>query len=74
LNDEVVVLLHALGIRETVLLQKQAEHFQYLARAAHDPRTGFRFLTYLNNLELVEKVLMDFIELVRLSCPGLPNW
>lgn len=73
MNDEVVLLLHALGIQETVLLQKQAEHFQYLASAAHDSRTGFRFLTYMNNLELAEKVLMDSIESVRPTITKLVN-
>jgi hypothetical protein len=73
LNDEVVLLLHALGIQETVLLRKQEEHFQYLVSAADDPRTAFRFLTYMNNLELAEKVLMDSIESVRPSITRLVN-
>lgn len=73
MNDEVVLLLHALGIQETVLLQKQTEHFQYLASADHDSRTGFRFLTYMNNLELAEKVLMDSVESVRPTITKLVN-
>jgi len=73
LNDEVVLLLHTLGIQETVLLQKQAEHFQYLASAAYDPRIAFRFLTYVNNLKLAEKVLMDSIKSVRPTITKLVN-
>ncbi|CZR57842.1 related to NAM7-nonsense-mediated mRNA decay protein (RdRP) [Phialocephala subalpina] len=73
LNDEIVLLLHALGIQATVLLQKQADHFKFLASAAHDPRAGFRFLTYTNNPELAEKVLMDSIELVQPTITKLVN-
>jgi hypothetical protein len=73
LNDEVVLLLHALGIKENVLLHKQAEHLQFLASAAHDSRNGFRFLTYMNNLPLAEKVLMDSIESVQPTITKLVN-
>ncbi len=73
MNDEVVLLLHALGIPEIVLLEKQANHFQYLARAAHDPRTGFRFLTYMNNHRLAEKLLIDSIESVQPTITRLVN-
>lgn len=73
MNDEVVLLLHALGIKENVLLHKQAEHLQFLASAAHDSRNGFRFLTYMNNLPLAEKVLMDSIESVQPTITKLVN-
>ncbi len=44
-----------------VLLEGLAEHFQLLANAARDPGTGtgFRFLTYVNNLDLAENMRTD---------------
>ncbi|KAK4182258.1 RNA dependent RNA polymerase-domain-containing protein [Podospora australis] len=59
LNDEVIVLLSALGISREVLHRKQAEHFGFLAEATGDPGAAFRFLSYLNQPELAEKILME---------------
>ena len=73
MNDEVILLLHALGIQENVLLQKQTEHFQFLASAAHDSRAGFRFLTYTNNFELAEKLLLNSIEALQPTICKLVN-
>ncbi|KAF4628609.1 hypothetical protein G7Y89_g9545 [Cudoniella acicularis] len=73
LNDEIVLLLHSLGISEAILLQKQKDHFQYLSNAMIDPRSAFGFLTYMNNIELAEKVLMDSIESVQPSINKLVN-
>lgn len=68
-----ILLLHALGIEETVLLQKQKEHFQFLADASHHPQTAFRFLSYTNNLDLAEKMLMESLESVQPSITRLVN-
>ncbi|KAK4144578.1 RNA dependent RNA polymerase-domain-containing protein [Dichotomopilus funicola] len=65
LNDEVIVLLSALGMDRTVLKRKQEEHFQYLAEASQDPRAAFRFLSYLNMPQLAEQVLLDSLDAVR---------
>jgi hypothetical protein len=73
LNDEIVLLLHALGIQEAVLLRKQQEHFSYLSQAVVDPRTGFRFLTWVNRPELAEKLLLDGLESVRATTASLVN-
>jgi len=73
LNDEVVLLLHALGIPETVLLQKQAEHLEFLTKALNDPASGFQFLTYVNQPKLAEKLLMNSIEEVRVDISRLIN-
>jgi len=54
-------------------LKKQAQHFQYLANAAHDSRTAFRFLTYLNKPELAERVLIDSLESVQSTVARLVN-
>ncbi|KAI2628893.1 RNA dependent RNA polymerase-domain-containing protein [Hypoxylon sp. NC1633] len=65
LNDEVVILLHSLGVFRQTLLQKQHKHFEFLAQAAEDPRTAFRFLCYVNKPELAEKLLMQSLDSVR---------
>jgi RNA dependent RNA polymerase len=65
--------LHALGIQETVLLQKQQEHFEYLEQAIVDPCTGFRLLMWLNRPELAEKVLLEGLESVKPTVISLVN-
>ncbi|CZS99007.1 related to NAM7-nonsense-mediated mRNA decay protein (RdRP) [Rhynchosporium agropyri] len=65
LNDEVLLLLHALGVETAVFLRKQAEHFQFLNEATQDPRAAFRFLTYSNKPDLAERVLMESLESVQ---------
>ncbi|KAF1828997.1 RdRP-domain-containing protein [Decorospora gaudefroyi] len=63
LNDEVVVLLHSLGVSEKVLLRKQAEHLHFLRAASQgDPRSAYRFLAYSDELPLAEKLLLDGID------------
>ena len=73
LNDEVVVLLQSLGVTEATLLRKQREHLQFLVDAVNDPRTAFRFLCYINKLELAERILIDGIEACRPELQGLTN-
>lgn len=57
-----MLLLHSLGISEEVLLRKQQEHFDFLSASITHPLSAFRFLTYTNNMELAERVLLDGIE------------
>jgi len=68
-----VLPLHALGIPESVLLRKQAEFLKFLADASTDPLSGFRFLTYVNEHELAEKLLMTSIEEVTPRISKLVN-
>ena len=65
LNDEVVLLLHSLGISEAILCRKQQEYFDFLSAAIMNPVIAFRFLTYSNNMELAERVLLDGIETIK---------
>ena len=60
-----MLLLHALGIEETVLLEKQAEHINFLQKARFDAIAAFRFLSYCDEIELAEKVLLDGIDGVK---------
>ncbi|TFB03406.1 putative RNA-dependent RNA polymerase 1 [Trichoderma ghanense] len=65
LNDEVVVLLDALGISRQTLLRKQQEHFDFLAQAYQNPIVAFRILCHLNMPEDAEKVIIDSLDAVR---------
>lgn len=71
LNDEVIVLLHALGVSREVMKIKQEDHFRFLADASRDPRSAFRFLSYLNMPHLAERVLLESLDSVRSMIQGL---
>lgn len=73
MNDEIILLLHSLGIKKQTFLQKQVDNFQYLADAAYDPHTAFRFLTYSNNFELAEKLLMESLDAIQPTILKLVN-
>ena len=45
-----------------MLLQKQANYFEYLDQAKSDFKTAFRFLCSLNLMEFAERVLLEGIE------------
>lgn len=68
-----VLLLHSLGISEAVLLRKQQEFFDYLSTSTTNPVAAFRFLTYTNNMELAERVLLDGIEPWKKQISSLIN-
>ncbi|KAH7016267.1 RNA dependent RNA polymerase-domain-containing protein [Microdochium trichocladiopsis] len=65
LNDEVVMLLHALGVRRETLLRKQREYLDFLVEAASNARQAFRFLCYVSRHDLAEKVLLVSLESVK---------
>ncbi|KAK8030302.1 hypothetical protein PG990_000036 [Apiospora arundinis] len=65
LNDEIVVLLHSLGISSSTLLRKQHEHLAFLAEATRNPQQAFRFLCYVGRADLAERVLLDSLDAVR---------
>ncbi|GFP53388.1 probable RNA-dependent RNA polymerase 1 [Trichoderma asperellum] len=73
LNDEVIVLLDALGISRKILLRKQQEHFNFLAEAYQDPRAAFRVLCHLDRPDLAERVIIDSLDAVRPSINRLIN-
>ncbi|KAF6838959.1 hypothetical protein CMUS01_04420 [Colletotrichum musicola] len=72
LNDEVIILLHSLGVTSEILLRKQQEHFSFLASAVADPRAAFRFLTYVNQYDLAERVLLESLENVKPQAAEYP--
>ncbi|KAH7016162.1 RNA dependent RNA polymerase-domain-containing protein, partial [Microdochium trichocladiopsis] len=71
LNDEVVVLLHALGVSRDVLLRKQQDHLNFLDEANRDARQAFRFLCYVARPDLAEKLLVTSFEAMRSQIQGL---
>jgi regulator of nonsense transcripts 1 len=64
LNDEVVLLLHTLGVSAEVFLRKQKEHFQHLQESVTEPTAAFSFLCSLNRFDLAEKLVLHGIERV----------
>ncbi|KAK1657950.1 RNA-dependent RNA polymerase [Colletotrichum godetiae] len=73
LNDEVILLLHLLGIATEVLLRKQRQHFDFLASATIDPRVAFCFLMYVNKYELAERLLLESLDAIKPSVVVLVN-
>ena len=71
LNDEVVVLLHALGIPQSTFIRKQHEHLEFLGTALHDAHMAFRFLSFINEPDLAEKVLLQGLEPIKSSVRSL---
>ncbi|KAI4137322.1 MAG: hypothetical protein LQ341_005190, partial [Variospora aurantia] len=65
LNDEVILLLHSLGVSDATFLRKQREYLLFLSTAADDPQKAFRFLSYMNEPQLAEKLLLEGLESVK---------
>ena len=65
LNDESILLLHSLGISQDILVKKQQEHLDFLASSPSDARKAFCLLSYLNQPDLAEKVLVHGLDHVR---------
>jgi len=64
LNDEIVLLLHSLGISSEVMLEKQTSFFRFLNSATEDPIVAFGFLCSINEVTLAENLLIDGLESV----------
>ncbi|KAG8358760.1 hypothetical protein FVEN_g3747 [Fusarium venenatum] len=73
LNDETIILLHALGISQETLLSKQRQHFDLLRNAKTDFRDAFRFLSYVNRPDLAERVLLEGSESIKPQINSLVN-
>ncbi|RAQ99038.1 RNA-directed RNA polymerase like protein [Stemphylium lycopersici] len=72
LNDEVVVLLHTLGISTEMLLRKQQQHLDFLELVSRaDPQAAFQFLSYCDRIDLAEKLLLEGTRCVRTVLGGL---
>jgi hypothetical protein len=72
LNDEVIVLLHTLGISAETLLRKQQQHLDFLSNVAQgDSRAAFQFLSYCEKMDLAEKLLLEGVGSVRSQLASL---
>ncbi|KAL1793219.1 hypothetical protein ACET3X_008201 [Alternaria dauci] len=72
LNDEVVVLLHTLGISTKMLLEKQQQHLSFLNNVSKgDPRAAFQYLSYSDRIDVAEKLLLEGIGSVHSILRGL---
>ncbi|KAF2026561.1 RdRP-domain-containing protein [Setomelanomma holmii] len=72
LNDEVVVLLHTLGISQETLLAKQAQHLAFLQDVHKgNSRAAFQFLSYIDRTEVAEKLLLEGLDSVRATLKSL---
>jgi hypothetical protein len=66
------VLLHALGISTETLLRKQQQHLDFLSHVSSgDSGAAFRFLSYCDRIDLVEKLLLEGIGSVCSTLGGL---
>ncbi|KXT15516.1 hypothetical protein AC579_3380 [Pseudocercospora musae] len=66
LNDEIVILLNALGVSTDTILGKQREYMILLDKAySGEPRAAFQFLSYQNELDLAEQLLIEGFHSVR---------
>ncbi|RDW87959.1 hypothetical protein BP5796_03653 [Coleophoma crateriformis] len=72
LNDEVVLLLHALGITTEILLKKQLDFLSFLQAVwTGDIRSTFQFLSFINRFELGEKLLLEGISAILATVQSL---
>ncbi|KDQ12185.1 hypothetical protein BOTBODRAFT_57023 [Botryobasidium botryosum FD-172 SS1] len=62
LNNDVIVLLSALGISNEALLAKQRSYFDWLQNASEDPALAFDLLSCLDNHTAAEQVLLEGME------------
>ncbi|KAF2653643.1 RdRP-domain-containing protein [Lophiostoma macrostomum CBS 122681] len=71
-NDEVIILLHALGISQDVLLSKQKQHLEWLQSVSQgDVRAAFQFFSFINRMDLTEKLLFKGFEAISSTAQGL---
>lgn len=63
-----MLLLNALGVSAQRILQKQQEYLAFLDTVFEgQPIAAFQFLSFIDNIELAERLLMEGIEPVRSS-------
>ncbi|KAL9044093.1 MAG: hypothetical protein Q9214_002747 [Letrouitia sp. 1 TL-2023] len=73
LNDEIILLLSALGVPDATIMRKQEEYLQFLSGATRLPECAFRFLSSMDETVLAERLLLEGIESVQSSIAKLVN-
>ncbi|EUC27040.1 hypothetical protein COCCADRAFT_10243 [Bipolaris zeicola 26-R-13] len=72
LNDEIVVLLHTLGISQETLLAKQTRHLTFLQDAQKGNfQAAFAFLCYIDRTDVAEQLLLDGLDSVHVTLKSL---
>jgi hypothetical protein len=72
LNDEVVVLLHALGITQEVLLAKQYQYLNFLRDVGLGKiEAAFQYLSHIDRTDLAEKLLMEGLDSIQATLGSL---
>ena len=67
-----MLLLHALGITSEVLLQKQRDYLSFLERVfSCDVISAFQYLSFVGEMKLAEKLLMQGVQSVSSSLRSL---
>ncbi|KAF8597550.1 RNA-directed RNA polymerase [Ceratobasidium sp. AG-I] len=67
LNNDIIVLLSALGVTTETLVAKQEAYFQWIKSASTDPLSAMNFLAGVGKHDLAEKVLLDGLDSERLQ-------
>ncbi|ETI27931.1 hypothetical protein G647_00380 [Cladophialophora carrionii CBS 160.54] len=62
LNDEIVLLLHSLGVEAAVFIEKLRQYHDVLEQSRTDPRCAFRLLSSLGQASQAEKLLIEGME------------
>ncbi|KIW73618.1 hypothetical protein PV04_01721 [Phialophora macrospora] len=65
LNDEIVLLLHSLGVEAAVFVEKQRQYFDFLEQSRSNPRCAFRLLSSLGLTSQAELLLIEGMEQVE---------
>jgi hypothetical protein len=67
LNNDIIVLISALGISNDALLQKQREYFAWIRDAPTDAMRAVDFLSCLDRHDKAERVLLDGLDAPRVQ-------
>lgn len=62
LNNDVIVLLASLGIKDETLIAKQQEYLQWIEGASTDVTKAIDFISTLDNYHLAERILLDGLD------------
>jgi hypothetical protein len=59
LNNDIIVLLSALGVSNEALLKKQQEYFDWIVAASTEPTAALDLLSCMDRYDLVKRLLLD---------------
>lgn len=62
LNNDIIILLSALGVTTETLVAKQDAYFQWIKSASSNPLSAMNFLAAIGKHDLAERVLLDGLD------------